>query len=65
MAELSQREHIARIIDAEAFERYDPDSKSMFRDKYKERVDAAYEKADQILAFLTKEAQNQAYLDNH
>jgi hypothetical protein len=45
---------VARIIDLEAFNLYDPYSKSMFTLQYKERIDFALQKADEIIAFLEK-----------
>ena len=52
--DLSQREIVARIIDNEAFNLYDPLSKSIFREDYKCRVDLAFARADEIIAFLQK-----------
>jgi hypothetical protein len=45
-------DQIARIVDADAFARYDPFSKSMFNGEYLHRIEEARKKAVEILTLL-------------
>lgn len=45
-------EQIARIIDPQAFEQYNPFSKSMFTSEYLHRIEDARKKAIDILTLL-------------
>ena len=51
-APLTTTEHVARMIDADAYDRYSPYSMSMFNGEYLNRIEDARKKAADILAFL-------------